>query len=585
MRPLWSCLLVLLSAVSVRAQAAEPTVPGVELRLRHGDDPRWAAPDFDDSDWMRIAPYDFPARAGIYWVRFRVSRPATPVAAQPYYSYVWPGDALDAPIDAVFLASVYSFDFYWDGRLLARSGRVGASRAEEVPGPLDHLVRIPDDLLGPGEHVIAFRISSHRYNFPAERFGQGFMFVNYARRVVVEAERPIFPLVGVGGCLLIALLSGVFYAALERRRTLLLCGALGLLLAAFYGLIAFRWLVNAPYPWHCPRLVVITLLMAVVSALVPWLLVEQFDGPRRRWLLVLPPLLVAAWLASPVYELKALWMCRAMLLVSLGLSAWAVWHRRTGAWAVLLGVLLALIGVRGDRRAFLDPSFFLIFGGLALFIFAAVGARLRADREQARKARLTAARLEIELLKKNLQPHFLLNTLTAISEVIERDPAGAVRFIDDLAGEFRSLAQMSGERLVPLRRELELCHAHLKVISRRTGRSRRLEVEGAADEALVPPALFLTLIENGLVHQEAAPGAPFRLQATAAPDGMRFVFLSPGRTRPREGRSEGGTGLRYVKARLEESFPGQWTFAQGAVAGGWETIVGWQPAPVPGGIA
>jgi hypothetical protein len=52
---------------------------------------------------------------------------------------------------------------------------------------------------------------------------------------------------------------------------------------------------------------------------------------------------------------------------------------------------------------------------------------------------------------------------------------------------------------------------------------------------------------------------------------LRFRFLSPGETRTQPGRVEGGTGLRYIKARLEESFPGAWTFAQQATPAGWET--------------
>jgi hypothetical protein len=38
-------------------------------------------------------------------------------------------------------------------------------------------------------------------------------------------------------------------------------------------------------------------------------------------------------------------------------------------------------------------------------------------------------------------------------------------------------------------------------------------------------------------------------------------------------RAAGGTGLRYVRARLEESFPGAWSLSQDAVPEGWETII------------
>lgn len=301
--------------------------------------------------------------------------------------------------------------------------------------------------------------------------------------------------------------------------------------------------------------------------------------PRKVWwLALLGPLLVAAWQASPIYEMKVLLIYRAMLTVALGVSSWAAWRRQPGARLALTVVVMGLMVVQTDQRVLFDRIFFLMIAGLVLWVFVTLGVQVRAERRRAREAQLTAARLETELLKKSLQPHFLLNTLTAVSEVIEQDPKGAVVFIDDLAAEFRTLALMSGERLVPLKRELDLCRAHLKVISRRTGREVGFVTEGVDEEAAVPPALFLTLIENGLVHQQADPGASFRLVARSGKGGADYAFLSPGLTQELSGRLAGGTGLRYVKARLEESFPGQWTLVQGAVEGGWETAIGWRGA-------
>lgn len=578
MRPRCRRLLLLGAALWAAAgTVAQPAAP--DIRLRHGDDPSWAAPDHDDSDWTRITSADFPAQAGVFWVRIRLVRPARPtgVMEPDRYAYLWPDETTAAPVDALFLSSVYSFELFLDGRRLAGGGVVGHDRESEKTGPLDHLIRIPEDLRGQGGHVLALRMSTYHYNFPVTKFSAGFQPVNLVRRLRQEILQPVFPLAGAVGSLLMAATSFVLFWFIERRRALWLVSLVSLVLAVFYGLIAVRWLYPYSYDWHYPRLLTITWVLTVASLLLVWLMLEQFNAPRKRWWFVLlVPLLAIAWQGSPIYELKVLWVCRAMLVTALAVAGWAAWRRRPGAWPALAGVALALLMVRTDRRVFLDPTFFLTIEGLVLLVFATLGAQVQAERRQAREAQLTAARMEVELLKKNLQPHFLLNTLTAVSEVIEQDPKGAVKFIDDLAAEFRSLALMSGERLVPLKRELELCHLHLRVISRRTGRALDLRTEGVAEDALVPPALFLTLIENGLVHQAADDGAVFRLTAQPSPDGLRFSFLSPGRKRDLEGRPIGGTGLRYVKARLEESFPGRWTLAQGAVEGGWETVIGWR---------
>ncbi|MBA4136876.1 MAG: hypothetical protein C0518_06125 [Opitutus sp.] len=578
-----SCFLVLLLVIFASAGRASVAAQP-DLRIRHGDDPRWAAPDWDDADWQRMAASEFPARAGVFWVRIRYQRldePPDGPTLPDRYSYLWPASWEGGAVDALFLSSVYSFELFLDGVPLARGGVVGRDRDSERVGPLDHLVLVPEKLRGPGEHVLALRMSTYHYNFPADTFSAGVQPVNHAQWVRREALQPVAPLIAAATSVLMAITAFVLFGSVERRRLLALVIAVNLVLATFYALIAARWLVAYPYDWHYPRLVFITLLLAMAGLLLIWLLLEQFGAPRKiLWLATFAALVFAAWQTSSIYEIKALWICRALLVVALALAAWACWRRRPGAWFALAGVGIALLIVRTDRRAFLDPTFFLTIEGLVLLVFAGVGAQLQRERRRARDAQLTAARMEIELLKKNLQPHFLLNTLTAVSEVIEADPAGAVRFIDDLAAEFRSLAAMSGERLVPLQRELDLCRAHLKVITRRTGRAIGLAVEGVREDALVPPAIFLTLIENGLVHQRTEAGAEFRLRAHVTDEAARYEFFSPGHKRT-DDRPSGGTGLRYVQARLEESFRGRWTFSHGAVPGGWETVVGWR-VPRPG---
>jgi LytS/YehU family sensor histidine kinase len=223
----------------------------------------------------------------------------------------------------------------------------------------------------------------------------------------------------------------------------------------------------------------------------------------------------------------------------------------------------------------LPPSFLITGGLLVLALLVSIGLQVQTARRAARAAELTAARMEIELLKKNLQPHFLLNTLTALTEVVEQSPREAVRLIDDLAEEFRSLSRMSAEKLIPLSQELDLCRAHLRVMSLRTGKAWRLEAESLDLAATVPPALFLTLIENGFAHQRVATsGAAFVLRQQKSPGGATlYVFESPGRAHDEPGRAAGGTGLRYVKARLEESFPSRWSFRQGPTEAGWESVI------------
>ncbi len=572
-------LTALLGLASVAA--ARPVSEGgpVQLRFKHGDDPRWSAPGWDDRDWPVIGPGDFPARAGVTWLRFRMAPGCTDAVGNlgRGYSYAWPKNA---GIDGIFLGAIFSFELYWDGQLLERSGVVGASRDEEVAGPLDHVVRIPDALLGPGEHVVAIRMSNHHYNFREAAYFPGFRLVNFAERLAMESRRPLFPLMGLAGALVMTAVASVLLPFVERRRTLLLCHGLSLLLAVFYGLIALRWLVDAPYDWHAPRLAAVVCTMVAIGVLLPWILLEQFAVPRRGWwLAALVAVLAGVWRFAPYYEEeKALWLCRVMLVGSTAVAGWAVWHRRTGARVVFATMLAGLGVMQSSPRLFLDPTFFLVFGGLVLAIFAALGAQVREDRRRAREAMQAAARLELELLKKNIQPHFLVNTLATIQETIEQEPQAAVAMIGALAGEFRILSRVSGEKLIPLGDELELCRQHLAVMSRRKGARCTLLVRDVDERTPVPPALFHTLIENGLTHLLPVDGEQrFALEGTPPGAETRYVLSARGRpVAPAGGNpSREGTGLRYLRARLEESFPGRWSLQGEPTGGGWRTTVTW----------
>jgi hypothetical protein len=327
--------------------------------------------------------------------------------------------------------------------------------------------------------------------------------------------------------------------------------------------------------------------MALIGFLILAMFLAQFAAPRKRaWLAALALGFAGVWLAlwdrERIEGIAAgywliLWECRVALALTAVLAAWAAWRKRPGAWLVLGVTLLGLARVHMavPQRTVLNGWFLLTFALLVVALFVAVGLQVQAARRAARAVELTAARMELELLKTSFQPHFLMNTLAVLSEVMEQDPTAAARLIDDLAVEFRTVARASAEQLITVAREIELCRTHLRVMCVRTARTWTLDVRGADEAALVPPAVFLTLIENSFAHQKVtAPSAAFVLEAErTASGGYRYVFTSPGGIRTNPARPAGGTGTRYVKARLEESFPGAWSLHGEAVDGGWRTTI------------
>jgi hypothetical protein len=572
-------LLAALLATTVRAErtglrrlaTGEPWAGFPQVKFQRGDDRAWARADWDDRGWQRRGAGEMPSHDGIYWVRFHVVRGQS---------------AAELERNAVVIAVVASYQVYWDGRLLGRSGVVGASRADEVPGPLDNVFRIPDELAGPGDHVVALRLSSFRTGFRTPVYTLNFLVHSVRDYLEFRTRESVFAVVAAGGALAAGVGLGFFWLLVDRRLSLLLFGGACLCAAAMQAALVWRGLFDYPYDWHYPRVVLIAVSLGALGMF--WVaFVAVFLRVPRPWLAVLAvgALMLAVWPDERVMVLT----CTIAVAASAGLAIFGIVRRRAGARPMLAGLLVSGATLAWAPGDFVDRPFLLNFGAPLLGGVAALTLRWRDERRAARQAQLTAARLEVELLKKNIQPHFLLNTLTTLSEVIEQEPHTAVNLIEALADEFRLLARVSGERLIPLADELALCRGHLRVMSLRQEVSYGLRVEGATDAALVPPALFLTLVENAITHGRARGGAvEFVLRVETGGGTERHEFRAPlpagGAPRPVRPGAE-GTGSRYVKARLEESFAGRWKFSAGPRGGEWVTVIEWTRSGAAGGAA
>ncbi len=116
------------------------------------------------------------------------------------------------------------------------------------------------------------------------------------------------------------------------------------------------------------------------------------------------------------------------------------------------------------------------------------------------EARLATTRLQV--LKMQLHPHFLFNTLNAISELIYRDPESAERMISDLS----DLLRMSFENLeiqeISLKQELEFLEKYLEIELTRFHDRLKVEMQIAPDtlDACVPNMILQPLVENAIKH-------------------------------------------------------------------------------------
>ena len=556
-------LLLLSFAASAPAGLAEAQVARVhydDARIRLGDDPRWAAPGLDASAWDRLGGtlatgYGEARQPGVRWLRFEVDLvPEGPVG--------------------LAVSAVAAREVFWDGVRLGAAGEVGTDRASEVAGPIDLTLAVPDSLATPGRHVVAVRMSTFRR--PAALEGPLLLLVRVdalATLITAPVQEFWLPLVFLGGFLLVALYYGVLFAADRTRWEYLLTALLCLAVAALLVAESWRWLVGYDYDAHLLRLRIVSGLTVAVGLLLSATFAVQFRQSGARWVLGGLAGALGGVLALPlVHDSETYGLFLVSLAVALGLTIRAATRRLPGAGVALFGVSVCAAALLATGSEFMDTTFFPAFGVLLAGLLVSLGLQTRDARRRFEVARAEAARLESELLKKHLQPHFLMNSLTSVAEWIETDPAVGVRALEALAAELRALSEVSGERLIPMADELALCRAHLDVMGYRRDIRFHLDADGVDPDAPIPPAVLHTLVENAVTHNAHPPG-DVRLTLHETRDNRRRLTLraplaAPAREKPRE-----GGGLRYVRARLAESIGGTWALRSEAAGDAWVTEI------------
>jgi hypothetical protein len=159
---------------------------------------------------------------------------------------------------------------------------------------------------------------------------------------------------------------------------------------------------------------------------------------------------------------------------------------------------------------------------------------------------------ELRLLKSQLNPHFLFNSLNSVRALVADDPAGAQRAVTQLARTLRYTLNASQEELVSFERELEIVADYLELESLRLGDRLAIERNIAPEAATtsIPAMLLQTIVENAVKHgiAELPRGGVLSISATRRDDVLEVEVRNP---RPgTQSYATEGVGLRNAAERL-----------------------------------
>lgn len=163
--------------------------------------------------------------------------------------------------------------------------------------------------------------------------------------------------------------------------------------------------------------------------------------------------------------------------------------------------------------------------------------------------RLAAA--ESQALGSQLTPHFLCNSLQAVSTLLQRDPRAADEMVVALSDLLRMALRGTSAPEVALVRELAMVERYVQVMRVRFGDQLRLTVSTASDvrQAIVPQLLLQPLVENAIMHGFVDGVGEVRVSAERRGDMLRCTVSDNGRGL-RDGPLVEGIGLASTRGRL-----------------------------------
>lgn len=156
---------------------------------------------------------------------------------------------------------------------------------------------------------------------------------------------------------------------------------------------------------------------------------------------------------------------------------------------------------------------------------------------------------EIALLRSQVNPHFLFNSLSILSSLVHKNPDLSEQFIDQLSRSYRYILEQKEQTLVTLRTELEFIQSYAFLLKIRFENKFDLNIrldETLFDRYKIAPLTLQLLVENAVKHNRMSVREPLIVTVYVEDDFL--IVKNPFRPRPHD-RFSTGTGLANIQQR------------------------------------
>ena len=556
LRLLPSLLLIGILLLATSCTQAPEVFKEQRTVFKVGDSPTWAKKVLNDSNWER--KIELIPEGHIFWSRTKIDIIKAPQEYRPY------GLQIDA---------YGEYEIFWDGLLIGKNGNPGQEAELPPEGELWITFSIPTHLATKGEHVLALRLSN--YYFPDHVGQYELEIADYEDLLTNMLIKTSYMHVFAGAFLIVSIYFLFLFLNNKKEYPTLIFSICCFLIFGLVLIVFSQKYVSIHYSLHVIRLQIINSFLLGISFLIPFYFTMQFPFSKRGLSLILyTVILILFWLKSDhAFDFKTVGLVLIMWCFSFGIVAYGAYKSVKGARLVLVNLLLSVV-------VFLASGFVIsLYTGLGLILLGMLyllSLNIKIQRLAYENSLVQSTRLRLELLKKNIQPHFLMNTLTSLMDWVEESPKKGVLFIEALAKEFDLFNKIENETLIPITQEIALCQTHLKIMEYRKEIDYSWEEEGIDIDQKIPPAILHTLLENGITHSLPLEDNSIKFKLIFESNGeyKSYTFLTfAARMEQGTNTKEEGTGLKYIKARLTESYGSKWDLTSEQADHGWKNTL------------
>ncbi len=513
------------------------------IKFSQGDSLEWKNPDYSDSHWKYLFDEELFTDSNFIWIRAQIV-----INKQ-------------AMVDSTLLLVIdmnTNYEVYWNGKFLGKNFE-GDSITTEEKGVFDNYYQIHKNDISP-INVLAIRSRVFDNDFYLETLNieteETYLHSNF----YLYGYMAIIILLNI---LLLYLTFTYFQNLVSNQLKILITlilfissGSFFLEFMTFFGWVSYSILKVSAFTYDLYGYLILYAIFIHT--------LDLLDIPNRKTYLILAGIFYADAYFMDAYFIVPL---AVTLISSFIFSLFQLKNNHFESFLILIFIFILSLVLMSNLSITLSDvgTYVIIYFLVSIFMKTENKNRMRLA-----EMRLQKSILEGQLLKKIIQPHYLMNSLNAMVGLFEESTNDGLKFLNEITNEFRMFLDISGKKLITIREELKLCEHHLNVMQYRKEREYVLENKITQINKKIPPAIFHTIVENGITHDKNCK------------KGLQFIFneeLKNGRVTYEiickcinckiknfdeikvnfdKSKIKEGAGLKYIRNRLKESYDDAW---------------------------